>query len=142
MDVAIVEAGIEEDVGGDVLRHLQLEGVLPLHLAAVVGGEAPEAALPGDGLGELPDEVGGELRTGVEQVVLAVVDAVTGGEPGEIGRRGGVLLGEQLATDVAVVEGDGRDVDGAGQLLVEGLHLVVHTETDVEVERREEVGNF
>ena len=43
--IGIVESRIEEDVGRDVLRHLQLERVLPLNLSTLVRSKSPEAAL-------------------------------------------------------------------------------------------------
>ena len=52
--VAVVETRIEEDIGRNVLRNLQLERILPLHLSTVIRGEAPQAALPCHRLGQLP----------------------------------------------------------------------------------------
>ena len=74
----VVEAWIKEEVAGDILVELEGEGVLPLYLGAVIGGETIETGLPRDVVGEFPREVNGELRTYFVQRVLSFLQAVAG----------------------------------------------------------------
>ena len=98
--VGIVEAREEKQVGRNVLRDLQGEGVFPINLSAVIAGETVEARLPGDGLADFPLQRSGDVGT-------------------EVGQRMGVLVGlyaeaacQAGAPHVAVVHGYGREVRG------------------------------
>ena len=98
----------------------------------MVAGESVDTGLPRHHVVHLPFEGSRQLRTEVEQVVLVDVDTIARGEP--------CLAVEERTVDIAVVHGQRREVDGTRELLVEPLHLVVHTETDTDVQGREEVG--
>ena len=38
-DAGIVEAGIEEQIGRDILRYSQFKGILPFYLSALIGSK-------------------------------------------------------------------------------------------------------
>ena len=94
----------------------------------MVAGEAIETGFPADGLVNLPLEGGRNLRTKVGQRVSMFVGFHT-----KAGGQGPTVY-------IAVVDGQGREVDGSGKLLVEPVDLVIHTETYVEVKGRHEIG--
>ena len=73
----VVEARIDEDVGGDVFVELESKGVFPFVFHALVAGEPIHAALPFHVFRQYPRDVYGELRTEVSVMVLAFIDTMT-----------------------------------------------------------------
>ena len=126
---------MDEEFRGDVLIELEGECVFPFILHTLIAGEAIHARLPRDVLGHLPREIDDELRTEVGERMVVGFDTMSGGEPLDV-----LAVHEDGAVYVAIVHSQRRDVHRSREFLVEPLHLVVHTETHVQVEGRHEVG--
>ena len=120
-DRAVVKPRIEEEFGRDILVEIEGEGILPLPLRVLVGGETIHARLIGDVLGDGPFQIDGELRTEIVEDVLVSVKSETCGEPS-------IAAVKPITIDILHVVCKGSEVDGTGEFLVPSLHVVIHTE--------------
>ena len=74
--IAVVESWIEEQVGRDILRHLQLKLVFPLHLSLMVGSIGIKARLPRQLVEDVPLEFTRKLRSKVFKGVVVALDTI------------------------------------------------------------------
>ena len=77
---AIVEARIDEDVGGNILVELEGKRVFPFVLHTFVAGKAIHTRFPLDILLDLPCKIDGEQRTHVVKNVLTFFETIARGE--------------------------------------------------------------
>ena len=113
-DRAVVKPRIEEEFGRDILVEIKGEGILPLPLRVLVGGEAIHACLIGDVLGDGPFQIDGELRTEVVQSMLSFLQTVS--------------LYQRRTLHILEIISERSEVYSTREFLIASFHIVIHTE--------------
>lgn len=123
---AIVEARIDEDVGGNILVELEGKRVFPFVLHTFVAGKAIHSRFPLDILLDLPCKIDGEQRTHVVKNVLTFFETIARGECQTI--------------NILEVICSRTQVNSTLQFMVQPVDVIIHTEREVHREWRHDVG--